>query len=537
MLNKYYLCILFVLHFLFISLYSDFEIIDEDSIIDTDEHLFLMLDTTPEKEFGSSKKLEYDLLHYLRYQDTTENFRNINRVIVKTNVFDLKLYQEYNTNITNTPIPFGGSLSISRKPSEKFILGQYQISHAYGLSVARGSFISQKPGFSTDFRQNRVTVSSNSRPYFSRSFLGVSYEKNVFDNFTTVIYSSLKETAARLTAEGKIDRLYIEEKYPQEKVWLNTNGGILHYRNGNLNASTAINYTIAEYAFQDNNVTPVTGSIAASYNYNQYLFFTETAYANSALANISGIRFNNQRFTQILSYRHFENGYNAIFADYISNSSNGTNEQGLFYKIEYRSRQYTIQSYADLFNNIDNDLRYMDRNQGVAYGVNFEKYGLYKYNDMGLGISYRQKTDKEWRNLSGISRYEDRIRDYLKITWTQTDTRTLRTRLILNYQSREYPDYDIKNKGYALTQNINIIFPNYRLSFTGGFFDTEIPIYLYLYAGRLNNSMYVLNGEGQFAMLHFRINKWKSLSVELMNSVLRKDNLEYLSSLVVGYAF
>ena len=49
--------------------------------------------------------------------------------------------------------------------------------------------------------------------------------------------------------------------------------------------------------------------------------------------------------------------------------------------------------------------------------------------------------------------------------------------------------------------------------------------------------MFVLNGEGQYAMLHINISKFKNVSIEMMNSVLSKDNIEYLSSVVVGYSF
>ena len=581
-------CILFF-YFTFLSIYADFELIDEESIIDTEEHLYFMLDRVniqtasrielaeiiyltdqditnilnyrrrniiinisylidaglsretienilPFIEFGRSRRLEFSFINYLRFQDTTDNFRNINRIEAKNNVYDLRLHQEYNTVSENTPIPFGASLTIRRNPTSRLVLGQYQLNHGYGLLLSRGSFISQRPGFNTDLRQNRTILSANARPFYSRSFLGAAYEKSFSENFTFHIFSSLKDTGARVTDE-QIERLLIDERNPRDTVLLSNTGSILHYQNNALNISTALNYTISEIEFQDDDVTAFTGSVAASYQYSNYLFFSETAYSNSTFANITGIRNSYQRFTQLLIFRHFENDYNAIWGDYISNSSNMTNEQGLFYKIEFRNREYAIQTFADLFNNIENHERYLDRNQGVSWGINAEKFGLFDYNDMSIGISYRQKTDKEWRNLSGITQYEDRKRDYFKATWQQTNTRFLRTRLVYNYQSREYPDYNIKNTGYALSQIINMQYSRYRVSFTGGVFDTEYPIYLYLYSGRLNNSMFVLTGEGQYAMLHLNISLRDKLNLELMNSILRKDIVEYSASVVAGYSF
>ena len=488
--NNCILLLLLTLSYLaiFLSLPADFEIIDEDSVLDTEEHLYIMLERVniqtasrselsellnlsdqdisniltyrrrhviinpsflldsglsretidnilPYIDFGQSEKLEYNLLSYLRYQDSTNNFRNINRINIKNNVYDLRLHHEYNTVNENTPVPLGGNLTIRRSPTGRFILGQFQINHGYGLLLSRGSFISQKPGFNTDYRSNRLLLSGNSRSYYSRSFFGFAYEKHLSNDISVLIFSSLKQIDVRLV-DNAIDRVYIDEKYPVETALFSTSGAALHYTRNAFNISSSIIYNIAEYPFADSLTVPLSGSIASSYSLKQYLLFSELSYSNSSFANITGVKNSFGRFNQLLTFRYFSNGYNSLWGDYVSNSSAGTNEQGLFYKLEYRTRNYFLQSFGDIFHNLENNERYMDRNEGASWGLNAEKYGLFTINDMGLGLSYRQKVDKEWRNLSGITRYETRKREYLKSSWTQTNTRFLRTRLVFNYQIR-----------------------------------------------------------------------------------------------------
>jgi len=221
----------------------------------------------------------------------------------------------------------------------------------------------------------------------------------------------------------------------------------------------------------------------------------------------------------------------------MSNSANQTNEKGLFYKVEFRNREFMIQTFADLFENIEPHARYLDRNKGVSWGVRGERYSLLNTPGMTIGASYREKRDKDWRNLSGITQYENRKREYIRLTWQQTSTRFLTTRLAWDYQERAYPDYNILNTGYALSQSIRMQFRNHRLTFTAGVFDTEMPLYLYLYAGRLNNPLMILSGEGQYAMMHsvVAISNRRNISVEMMCSFLKRDITEYTASLMIGW--
>jgi hypothetical protein len=154
-----------------------------------------------------------------------------------------------------------------------------------------------------------------------------------------------------------------------------------------------------------------------------------------------------------------------------------------------------------------------------------------------IGAALRQKNDQEWRNLTGISKYENRKREYLKLSWQQTNTKTLNTKLIFDYQQREYTDHDIKDKGYALSQSINLHFSDLKLSFTGGVFHTKIPLYLYLYSGRLNNPLIVLTSEGQYAMFSFNYKILKQLQIEVMNTTINKNKTENTASGLVAWSF
>jgi len=596
---KRILVFFFLLQLLLFStrLFSDFELLEEESTLDFEEHFYILQERIniqyasrselaeipyltlqditkilnyrrrniiinteylldaglsrdtisnilPYIDFGRSRRLEYNSLNYLRYNDSSGNVRIINRLTASNNVYDLRLHQEHNSVSKNTTIPFGASLSIKNSPTKRMVLGQFQLNHAYGLLLSRGSFVSQKPGFNTEFKRNRTTLSANARSYYSRSFFGVAYENSLLDNLSIIIYGSSKDTGVRLN-NGQIERLLLDDKDPNESVFVYNFGGVLLYQLGEFIVSGAVNYSYANFispletshlsntGFNDN-INPLVGSIAASYEFDRYLLFSETAYSFRSFANIIGFQSSFQRFTQLLCVRHFENGFESFFGDYVSNSASGSNEKGLLYKVDFRNRHYMLQTYADIFSNIENDERYMDRNRGVSIGLRGEKYSLFGFDQMNIGASYRQKLDKEWRNLSGITKYEDRKRDFFRAFWQQTDTKFLKTRLLYDYQTREYLDHENIARGYVLSQSINMQFTGYRYSFTAGVFDTQTPIYLYLYSGRLNNPLFILNGDGLYTLFHVSINKWEKLTLEIVNSVLKKEKTEYLASILVN---
>jgi hypothetical protein len=450
------------------------------------------------------------------------------------NVFDLRLHHEHNSNIDNSAIPYGGSLRIKTAPNNNLILGQYRIQHGYGLLLHRGSFISQRPGFNSDFRENRAILSAGARPYFSRSFFGSAYEHSLSERLTMFIYSSYKDIGARMQDDMVIVKLP-DDTNPRRSVIHSFSGMIVSYEAGGLSLSGTMNYSSINRDFLDENTKPMTGAVAMSYSYESYMVFAESAYSNSRHSHLFGIRNSFQRFTQLLTYRHIEDGYNADFANFMSNSANQTNEKGVFYKIEFRNREFMIQTFADMFEKNEPHTRYLDRNQGVSWGVRGERYSLLNTPGMTVGASYREKRDKDWRNLSEIAQYENRKREYLRLTWQQANTSFLTTRFTWDYQERAYPDYDILNTGYALSQSIRMQFRNHRVTFTTGAFDTDKPLYLYLYAGRLNNPLMILSGEGQFAMVHTNYNVVQRLQVELMCSFLKRDITEYTASMMIGW--
>ena len=426
-------------------------------------------------------------------------------------------------------MPLGASLSIKTIKSDELMLGQYQIRQGYGLLQSRNSFISEKPNFAANFSENRPSVAANARPYFSHSFFGVAYKKSLGDNFTIYGYGAHQDVGAKVT-DGKVTTLDLSEPNPDNSIVQSMGGSIIHFQKNSLNISSMINYFHTEIPYQDQ---PVSGSLAFSYLFNNYLFFGESAYIDDAFAHLIGIKNSYQRFTQIVAYRRIDENYHADYANFMSNSSNQTNEEGLFYKIEYRNSGFFMQTFADVFNNIENQERYRNNNIGSNVGLRLEQ----RIEDMIFGVSARQKKDKEWRNLSGISHYENRKRDYLKLSWTQTNTRTLTTKLTFDFQQREYTDYELINDGYALSQSLNLSLSSYKFTFAAGAFDTEIPLHLYLYNGRLNNPLIVLSGEGQYAMLHSGANISENWGIEMMGYFLNKEIPEYTISAIVLWKF
>jgi len=488
----------------------------------------------PYIEYGRSTSLEYNFQNFIRYQERTDNFRNINRLQASNNIYNFRFHHEYNTNVDNSPIPFGASLNIRTSPNSNLILGQYRIHHGYGLLLHRGSFVSQSPGFNTDFSQNRIVLASGARPYFSRSLLGIAYEHSLSDRFTLFLYSSYKDIGARIQ-DDKILVLLPDDTNPNRSVIQSFSGSMFSFQTGDLVLSATASYSHTSKEFISENARPISSAIAFSYRRGNYMLFSESAYSNSAFAHLAGIKNSFQRFSQIISYRHIESGYNAEFANFVSNSANQTNEKGLFYKVEFRNREFLVQTFADTFENIEPHERHLDRNRGVSYGIRAEKYSLFNFPDMTVGAAFREKHDKEWRNLTGIARYENRKREYARLSWQQANTRFLTTRLVCDFQQRVYPEHNIKNNGYALSQSVRMQFRNYRVSFTAGVFDTEIPLYLYLYSGRLNNPLLILSREGQYALIHVNYRLNDRLQLEVMNSFLKRDSVEQTASMMFAW--
>ena len=424
-------------------------------------------------------------------------------------------------------MPLGASLFIKTNKQNELIIGQYQIKQGYGLLMNRSSFLSDKPSFTTNFTENSPTIVANARPYFSPSFFGVAYKKPLGKDFTIYTYGSHHDVGAKIT-DGKVTTLDLNNQNPNNSIIQSMGGSIIQYQKNTLNISSMINYFHTEIPYQEK---PVSTSFALSYKLNNYLFFGETAYLDKTFAHLYGLKNSYQRFTQIISYRRIDSDYKADYANFISNSSNQTNEEGLYYKIEYRNSGFFIQTFADVFNNIEHQERYNDNNIGNNVGLKIEQ----RIEDMIFSISMRQKHDKEWRNLSGITLYENRKREYLKLSWTPTNTRSLTTKLAFDFQQREYTDYDLINNGYSISQSINISFSHYKFLLAAGTFDTELPLHLYLYNGRLNNPLIVLSGEGQYAMIHASNKLPKNFEVELMSYFINKNNIEYTLSAIVSY--
>ena len=581
------------LFFIFIELFSDLEIFDEDDLYQTDEHFYvlqekiniqtaskndlfshlsltntevkLLIDYRKKKLlrnshylsdaglsdetierilpgiiFAQSEHFNYQLNNYFRFQEKTNSYRILNRFNADNDKYSFKFHYETNTSDIKLRKLFGFSLMIAGNPNswqpDRLILGQYSIQHAYGLLISKGAFVSQRPSFNTDYKKNNTMIYSNARNYHSRSLVGMVFEKNITDIFTVFLFSSLKENDAKIE-DGKIIRMNIVSHNPESKVMYSYNGIILKVQTEVFAISTALNYAFADKEFYDSKMQKIDYSLAGSYQFKDWLFFFESAYAKSSFAKVFGIKNRFQRFSHTFAYRQSDKDYLAYYADFICNNASLANEQALFYKIDYRYQKYLIQTYADVFNHKSNHERYLDKNIGSSLGLKVEKQAIFKFDDMALSVSLRRKTDKEWRNFDGISAYHQRNREYLRVVWQQTKTKFLTTRLTLNYQTKEYIDMKEFNQAYGLSQNIRLNFNNLRISFTTGVYDAEIPMYIYSYSGRLNNPLLILSGEGVFTVLHLSQVLSKRIRVEGMMSYLDGINSEYNLSMLVLWNF
>jgi hypothetical protein len=528
---------LFLTIFFICILQADIEIFDDDSVPQSEDFIDISEDEEWEIERTAKGKLHMrgTLESHSRFVEKTGNFREMTRLNSQVNSWYMRLFYETNTIIENSKYPFGGSITYKPNRTQQLVIGQYQISTGYGLTLAKNSYISERPGFNTNFTQNRTSLSSNARPYFSQSFFGAAYQMPLNENLSFLIHTSHKEIGARLNDEAEIVSLLPHEKTPKYIVFQSIAGGIVNFNTKNISLSSNVYFEHFDHELA-NKTNPLTSSIAGSYKYDNYLFFTETAVANDRFAHLSGVKNNHNRFSQILLYRYFEPGYNADFSNFVSNSSTGENEQAVFYQIGYRNSDFSVKTYADIFANIENQHRYRNKNTGGAWGIAVEKYSLFDIDDQKLHLSYREKKDKEWRNFTGIANYEDRTRRYYRVSWTQIETKFLTTRFIYDYQTRDFPTHAISQNGYTICSNLTMRWEHVRISTSLGIFDTEIPMYLYLFSGRANNSMYILNGDGHLGVISVSAKLHKRLSIETMALFLNKAEVERIFGLYVKLA-
>ena len=518
------ICCLFIL-FCRASLFSDQELIDDDIILNPELHFYEIQEEISE----STEQISFSAQNYLRFSENKNLYHNKNRLQIKYQEVDFKIIHENNLQSDKYNKPFGLSLSLKKE----YFVGQYQIEHGYGVLLSKGAFISQKPGFNYSINDHQSRVFSNARPYYSRSFMGLAWEKKISAKWKTILFFSYKDLAAR-TENKKIISFQFDSPTPEQTELSILHGGIIQYQSPNWRLNTLVYYNYTELEYHK---TPVSASVVASMQIQDYLLFTEIASSNAQLALLSGFRNRQQGFEQSLVYRRLSERYQADYANMISNSANQTNEEGLFYQVNYRIKAYWLSTFIDFFQNIEPLERYSAKNKGTYVGIKIEKFGLFSIDDMNLSISWREKTDKEWRNLSGISKYENRQHDYVNIGWQQTASKIFRTNLSLDYQKRNYRAYELANKGIAITQSLELNFQKTKFAWKIGFFDTTIPLYLYRYNGRLNNPLLVLSGEGQYSLLHITKQISQNINLESMISVLKNESTEYNMSVLLSSKF
>jgi len=513
-------CLLIILLFFPIFLLADIEIIDEDDVISEDEHQYELSDET-------DLAIKYHLYSNNRYSQKYHNLKMTDRFTVNIADFTIKTLYEYNTKVDNPKYPYGMSILYKNTKKNTLAVGQYQISHGYGLLLGKSSFISQKPNINADFTQNNTSLSANPRPYFNPALFGVAYQHHISPTFSFLLFSSLKDTGVKLDGDRII------EYRPTETLPTNTathfySGGILNLNVQNLRLSSLTTFSQANKETVDE-IKPLATSLAGSYKYSDYLLFTENAYAHDKLAHISGIKHQYQKFSQLLVYRNFSQGYQSEYANYISRLSMGNEEKGIFYKVAYTHIAFAVQTFGDIYENPDRP--------GVYWGLQVAKYSLLGVDDMALSARYMESYDTEWRNLSGITAYEQRKREYARFSWQQCDTDFITTSLNFDFQRKLYPQYEIADHGYALGINIVMSFERIKTTINTGVFDSDIPLYMYIYSGRANNSLYVLNGDGQYGVLHIGGTVYRGVSLELMSSFLHKKQVEYTSGVMVNVDF
>lgn len=479
----------------------------------------------PEKE-----KVSGSSGNFLRYKSATDEFKNSNHINMHYCNYELKIQKDFSDNSVSSYPPVGMSLTHQGK-KHRLILGQYRINHSLGLLFSNKQFIAVKPGFNTVFTKSAYSVSAVARESNHRNFTGFAYQQRLKEDYELLVYSSYKPVGARIK-DGKIERLLLDDPLPKETVNYFNSGIIALYKKKNLNTSVLLNVFSFDKDFTEIYSNNFSLSFANSVDIKKLRFFSETAYSNSNFAGIYGASYTIKRFSQVLSYREISPEYYSEYSNFLSEFSHNSNERGFFYKIDYSCLDYKIQLFADVFENIDPMERYSDTRRGSSAGIKYQNLKFIKFD-----ISFRQKDDYEWRLFEEFSRLYERKREYFNIKWIQEESRNFSSHLNYHLNRREYPEIGKSDKSYVISQSILLKIQKYTKRLIVGFYDNDYPVYYYAYSGRLNNSLFVLSGEGYFYVMHIEYRLSPKFRVEAMNSLVSGKENARVYSLNFNYIF
>ncbi len=263
-------------------------------------------------------------------------------------------------------------------------------------------------------------------------------------------------------------------------------GGHILYNGQRIRAGITLFHVNYEIPFEPEDVLykkfqPILSSntytgIDYSYNYKSLTLYGEASkQVDAGFAVLQGLSFSpDQRLALAMVYRNYQKDYLNTFNAAFGESSNSTNEEGLYVgMVATPFNKITLTAYADMFRHEWLSYRVDAPSNGQEYSVQ-AAYNISRRGDIILGyrnminpMNYSLSTDK-MNQIGESNRNYYRLQfNYQAMTWLKLQSR-------IEITKRESPTTN-KESGYLIYQGFQIrpAIDNYSLSFRYVLFDTD----------------------------------------------------------------
>lgn len=361
---------------------------------------------------------------------------------------------------------------IDRDPDEKFddmfysyflqrklknffiILGNYRINWGSGILHA--------PEYSRYFSRSAVNTITRFRqlirPYTSSSETGyfqgsaVQFEKNSF----------------RLNCW--LSKLNVT--HPQKLY-----GTAISFNNTWINSGICMERTIEDSStayLPQRNVTD-SFSLFAAAGFRKIALKTEFARSAGCNGVVSNLEFGINKIKQVLVYRSYQSGFNRLYGNPVSRTSNFAGENGLYYGIAWKIRpKLILDFYADIWNNstTSEDMSIANFSKEEMLNINFTKNKL----EILSYLKHREKQDEFSVSDSVELATVNLITAKLSFRY---NFHKLQIRSDLNFRNEIIKKLNSNENAFAFFQQFNWKPGKLQIWYRFTAFKANIPIYLY----------------------------------------------------------
>lgn len=441
----------------------------------------------------------------------------------------------------------------------KFLcIGDYAVSFGQGLLVHSG-FGAGKSALTTMVRKGGYTL----RPYSSvaeYNFLrGVSTKVSLSKNIENSLYISYKRREALVRNENDDDPFseqftssLSESGYHRTIREIEKKDEISQLSVGNQLKYSKRRYHIALNAVYDQLSVPLKKNsrlyqlfgpdsdkflnLSVDYGrvYRNFNFFGEIAYSNNVdIAQIHGVLMSLHKDLDLsVVYRNYGKKYFSLNANAFGESSNTTNEKGIYLGLEYRmNNRWIINAYADYWKNDWLKFRINAPSAGEEYFLRIKYYKKRKYEFYTQYFFERKDRNFKDKITKVLPSYKQRLR--LHGAYKINKTWELRNRI----EFSQFTENSDNQYGFLIYQDIiyKPVSKNFSFTTRYGYFDVkDYDARIYAFENDIINEYYIpaYNGRGLrfYFNARYRINRHLRLEARYGIYAMDRINDEPISA-------